>query len=98
MAKAKIRWISESEGGRAEAPVGPRYVTVSRFEDEREKYPAEAWSLVVELLSQPDSTGNTVSEVTFLADDAPSHLLYPGSKFDLFEGARHVASGVVLSQ
>ncbi len=97
IAKAEIEWVPENEGGRASPPPGPRYITVARFEDEKEKYPEEAWSLVVDFNPPQDELGPFNAHVRFLADEAPSHLLRPGSSFELYEGRKLVARGVVAS-
>lgn len=95
-AKAKLRWVPENKGGRASLPSGPRYVTVSRFEDEKEKYPAEAWSLVVDFESPLDEAGVMDATVRFLVEDAPHYLLHPGSHFELYEGLKLVAIGEII--
>ena len=56
-----------------------------------------AWSLVVKFLGQPDAARSHRVEVSFLVEEAPSHLLSDGSTFKLMEGDRIVATGVVLS-
>lgn len=92
--KAKIDWLSEEAGGRS-PPSGPRYITVARFDDEKEKYPKEAWSLVVEFSNSPDYL-ILFADVRFLVEDAPVHLLHSGSVFELYEGRKQVATGRVL--
>lgn len=94
--KAKIQWIPPENGGRQNPPAGPRYSTVARFEDIKDKWPNEAWSIVAEFLQEKDCRQNIVN-LRFLVDGGPEHLLYPGSKFDLFEGASIVAKGEVLT-
>jgi hypothetical protein len=97
--RAIIRWIPREQGGRQSPPTGPRYSTVARFEDERDKWPAEAWSLVAEFIhSYPPNGEVTLVEVRFLSDEAPAELLRPGVRFELCEGRRVVAKGVVLPQ
>ena len=90
---AQIEWLTEKEGGRLSPPSGPRYITVARFADEKEKYPAEAWSLVLEFKAPSDDPQSMIAEVHFLANDAPTYLLYNGSLFELFEGRKLVARG-----
>ncbi len=92
--KARLTWIPAT---RAELfTVGSSYTTVVRFEDEKDKYPAEAWSLVVKFDSLPDDTGTTLTSVQFLVQEAPTYLLHPGSKFELYEGRQLVASGEII--
>lgn len=94
--QAKVSWVSKQAGGRHSPPPGPRYITVARFDEDRESYPEEAWSLVLELSSPPSNSLDLIVDVSFLADDAPDHLLHPGSRFELFEGRQRVATGEVL--
>jgi hypothetical protein len=92
-----IRWMSAAEGGRNHPPEGPTYSTVARFEDERDKWPREAWSLIVEPVKSFGQGGEAVlANVRFLVDEAPRELLRPGARFELCEGRRVVAKGVVL--
>jgi hypothetical protein len=95
-AKAKIWWVPETEGGRKSPPTGPRYVTVVRFAEDTGNFNQEAWSLVVEFPETSNPAREMEAEVSFLVDEAPQHLIYPGSRFDLFEGVRIVARGEVL--
>ncbi len=94
---ARICWIPASEGGREHPPLGPRYSTVARFEQEAEKWPKEAWSIVAEFTEESADPSCVEAELWLLTKDAPSHLLQPGSKFELYEGHRMVARGEVLS-
>jgi hypothetical protein len=92
----KICWLSAAEGGREHPPLGPRYSTVARFEKEAAEWPQEAWSIVAEFTHETDESSCVVAEIRLLAHEAPSHLLDPGSKFELYEGHRVVARGEVL--
>lgn len=94
---ARIRWVSPAEGGRTHAPAGPRYSTIAKFEKEAKKWPKAAWSIVAEFKKISDDLSSVIAEVRCLSSDAPSHLLQPGSKFELYEGSRLVAHGEVLN-
>ena len=95
--KAKIKWLSVEEGGRPKPPLGPTYSTVACFEDIKDKWPDEAWSLVTEFHGLPDKSGYIVVNLRFLVEEnAPLYLLYPGSRFKLFEGHKLVALGEIL--
>lgn len=72
------------------------YITPARFEDEKDKWPKEAWSLVVEFNGPPDESLCTIADVRFLSPEGPTRLLHPGSVFELYEGRRMVARGEVL--
>lgn len=91
-----IRWVPESKGGRRLVPGDAAYSTVARFEDD-ERWPHEAWSLVVRVQRTYRDGRVTLAKVEFLVDQAPERLLGAGSRFELLEGTRRVAKGVVLS-
>ena len=94
-ADAFISWIATDEGGRQKPPTGPRYATVARFEDDP-KWPHEAWSVIVQFRKSFRDGRYVHGSVEFLADAAPRHLLKEGSRFELLEGPRRVAKGVIL--
>jgi len=98
MAKAKMNWRSQEMGGRVKPPSGSQYITVARFDDEKDKWPDEAWSLVLEFDTLPDASLSSIATVTFLVEDAPHHLLHVGSRFELFEGHKCVADGEVIEE
>lgn len=99
IATAEIRWLPVNEGGRLQPPVGPRYSTVARFEEQtEEQWKKEAWSLVVELQGRPDESGRQVAAIRFLSENGPAKWLQPSSKFSLYEGEIKVAEGVVLAE
>ena len=92
---AFIRWVPAEAGGRREVPDRCVYSTVARFEDDA-KWPHEGWSLVVRIARFYRDGRCAYAEVEFLVDDAPVELLSAGSRFELLEGNRRVAKGVVL--
>jgi hypothetical protein len=94
--QAKVCWLKEQDGGRKAPPPGPRYSTVARFGEEEDKWPQEAWSLVLEFSGPPDESLCMIADVSLLNPDGPTRLLHPGSIFELFEGRRLVARGEVL--
>lgn len=96
VAKARIYWISENEGGRQKIPNSDSYSTVACFEDIKNIYPDEAWSIVVNLKKAHVEDRTTVAEIKFLVELAPEKLLYSGSKFELYEGKKIVAFGEIL--
>ena len=77
-------------------PPGPNYSTVAKFSDQKTDWREEAWSLVIRFLAPPDPAGSHRVAVRFLADEAPGEFLAPGCRFELMEGERLVARGVVL--
>ncbi|MEO6435554.1 MAG: hypothetical protein ABIP55_07300 [Tepidisphaeraceae bacterium] len=93
-AKALVSWVPAAKGGRKRAPAGPMYSTVARFADDL-NWPAEAWSLVVRKIRDYGGGRFWFAKVEFLVDDAPHGLLKPGARFDLYEGRKFVATGLV---
>lgn len=83
-------------GGRQNPPTGNTYSTVARFEDIKDGWPDEAWSIMLEFNEEPDEDGIHYAEIHFLVENAPHEILYEGSKFDLFEGYKLVAKGIVI--
>ena len=94
--KSRVCWINKEGGGRESPPPGPRYSTAARFEDEKDKWPHEVWSLVLEFSGPPDDSLCMIADVSLLNPEAPARLLHQGCVFELFEGDRLVARGEVL--
>ena len=92
---AMISWISPQDGGRSRPPSGPTYSTLARFEEDR-RWPDESWSLWVEFEKSFRDSRLLLAKVRFLVDEAPHCLLHEGSRFELYEGAKRVAKGVIL--
>lgn len=95
--KAKIHWLRPEEGGRDSPPAGQEYSTAARFDALQERWPEEAWSVVVKILGPAGEDGFMTVGIRMLAgDEAPQELLAPGSRFELFEGRKCVARGTVV--
>ena len=94
--RARICWLKPEEGGRMSPPLGPSYSTVARFRDAKIDWPAEAWSLVLDLPDPVDASLCTIANVRFLSPEGPVALLRPGGVFELFEGRQRVAIGTIL--
>jgi len=98
--QAKIRWKTKEEGGRSKPPAGvgtPAYATVVRFKDTDEPWPPErAWSLVIEKIEAESGEYDWLANVRYLVDEAPHDELKSGREFELFEGGKCVATGVLL--
>jgi hypothetical protein len=99
--RATIHWKTQQEGGRSKPPLGagkPAYAAVVRFIDSTEPWPPQtAWSLVVEKIPELSSSRDWVANVHFLVDEAPMDELRPDRMFELYEGAKCVASGTTVS-
>ena len=95
--KATLDWHRADEGGRETIPSGKRYSTVARFEDAASDWPEVAWSIVLEKMEVVGGQRRMIATIRFLSSEAPQHLLRPGSRFELYEGRKCVAKGVVSS-
>lgn len=88
----KVYWVSSQAGGRDKLFSGSRYSTVALFPEDVEKWPDEAWSVVIEFEAPPSEQGNPSNGVvSFLADEAPIDRLRSGQVFELFEGSHMTA-------
>lgn len=94
---ARITWLTPEEGGRHQPPRGPRYVAPARFEGQAAGVEGANWSLVVDLGSPPSGSADWIAEVRYLVDEAPHELLLVGARFELYEGKKCVARGVIIS-
>ena len=94
--RAIIRWIPASRGGRRQPPLDAAgYAAPARFESD----PAGSrgdWSL--RILAAAPLRGPEVidAKISFLFADAPADLLREGERFELLEGKKVVAKGVIL--
>jgi hypothetical protein len=92
---AQIYWFTPQMGGRLYLPTG-RYSTAARFEDLSHVWPEVAWSVVLDFMTLPDEQQRmNWAKIRFLSPEAPQELLYEGCIFDLFEGQRRVATGMI---
>jgi hypothetical protein len=94
--RAILRWVPPSRGGRQRPPEpAVRYAAPARFESDPNES-LGAWSL--RIVEARELRGPEVIEarVAFVMPDAPVQLLVEGERFELLEGKRVVAKGVVL--
>lgn len=95
MAKAMITWIRQENGGRKDPPeIGTRYCPIVVF-DAMVQNKDEFWSADF-ICTEVDEKMNSIVDFAFLVEDAPMELLVNGNKFNLFEGNKKVAFGVIL--
>src|SRR5947209_7237899 len=95
-ARAILRWVPESRGGRSRPPLpAVPYTAPARFESDPQEQ-LGTWSL--RILQARELRGDEVIEVSiaFLFPDAPHDLLRDGERFELMEGRKIVAKGVIL--
>lgn len=97
-ARAIIRWVPASRGGRRQPPSpATGYCCVPRFEDDP-SFASGAWSLRIVGASEMNGPDVIDAKVSFVMPDAPHELLHEGCRFELMEGPKVVAKGVVLPQ
>jgi hypothetical protein len=98
-ARARVTWLSSSEGGRSPLPGGRRYVTIGKFPEDGPNWPDGGWSVVLEFDTPPSVQGSpSIGVATFLMDTAPHDRLRDGQRFELFEGLRRVAVVEVIAE
>jgi hypothetical protein len=95
-AQANVKWLTRSEGGRTNPPVPPTYCGIVQFEGE--DISEEAWDLCLTFYEPVDQSMITLAEVKYRVDSAPSERLVPGARFQLLEGPRVVARGIILGE
>ena len=90
---ANVHLVPQEEGGRPSLPAGKRYATISRFQEDTGTWLQEAWCIVLEFDEPPATQGNpSMARARFLAEKAPVDRLKPGRAFELYEGAKKVAT------
>lgn len=99
--EANIFWVPEDQGGRKSLPFGDKYapqiyVTTSLDEMTTCHESKEIWSIFV-LNKQVVNKNETIAELEYLADTSPDNL-FTGTKFELREGNRLVATGIILGE
>lgn len=91
-----IRWLPSDRGGRkAPPPDATGYTAPVRLESDPSGA-AITWSLRIVRSVALRGPECILAQVRFVVDEAPHHLLREGERFELQEGARVVAKGVVL--
>ena len=91
---AKINWVSKGLGGRQTLPSGNKYGPIAIIKGCELNLQEEQWSLIVEN-KEIISPLVTIAEVRYLSDKAPDNL-GSGVAFELYEGIRLVAEGIIL--
>ena len=93
--EAKICWLSETQGGRKDIPLGDKYAPIIKLTKTQYKS-NDFWSVFV-LNKKKISTNETLSNIEYLSDNAPDNLSV-GVEFVLYEGSKMVANGIVLRE
>ena len=91
---ARIKWLSKEQGGRQCLPSLDKYGAVMKVKNPTTSIENIFWSLIVENQKQVDAL-ETIAEVYYLVEEAPDNL-EKGIEFDLFEGNKLVAKGIIL--
>lgn len=95
--RAIIRWLSSQEGGRRSPPMDATgYTAPARFIQHYDEFRTEGWSLRVTEASWVEEGIVCDAKVSFDAAKAPRRWLKPGARFELLEGSKVVATGVVV--
>jgi hypothetical protein len=96
---AKIEWLSAEEGGqRTLIPVisnercDNRYCPIIVFPNS--VINGESWSAVIYVKSYIDKY-ESIARISYLSENAPFELLKKGADFELYEGRRLVANGII---
>jgi hypothetical protein len=95
-ARAVIRWVPASRGGRQQPPPSADgYTAPARFESDPQEQRG-VWSLRI-VRAKPLRGSEVIdANIQFIMPDAPHDILKEGERFELTEGRRVVAKGVVL--
>lgn len=93
--EAKICWLSETQGGRKDIPLGDKYAPIIKLTKTRHES-NDFWSVFV-FNKKKISINETLSNIEYLSDNAPDNLSV-GVEFVLYEGSKMVANGIVLRE
>jgi hypothetical protein len=89
VAEAKVHWIGEMMPS-----CGAIFSRPSRWDEQTDD---EVWSIVADI-GEATGPGELSARIRFLFEEAPQHLLHPGSRFEIFDGATKIAEGEVSSE
>ena len=92
LARVEVVWNK-----RGSLPSGPKYSSVAKVERLSDKWPQEAWSIVLYFSELGYYCQKLTTNIELLfAENAPADLLTQGERFEIYEGRRVVARGVIL--
>lgn len=99
--KTKIRWLTKEEGGRRNIiPIGIQYCPIIIFEDLEPPINADGrevlWSAEIYNI-EINEKNESYANLSYLFDNAPKQFLQIGNRFNLYEGLRLVAKGVITA-
>ncbi|MEQ1561066.1 MAG: hypothetical protein ABL933_19310 [Methyloglobulus sp.] len=85
----KVTWLASKA---VALPHCHQYITVAKFQEDKEFWEKEAWSIVLEFNTSPAKQGNPcLGTARFLVENAPVERLIRGKKFEMHEGKTKVA-------
>lgn len=100
--KAEIHWKTREESGLDAPPIGAsihHYIRQMRFADS--PYPHGAGEVEYDLVLEPDASLSEeyawIAEVHFVTDEGRKGELRPGREFELYDGWRCVATGILIN-
>jgi len=92
---AIINWLSKEQGGRGNIPpIGSRFGCIIVAKGVQLNLNEACWSLIIEI-NEKSSKFETIANVYYLSDEAPNKLC-KGYEFDLYDGTKFVANGIIL--
>jgi hypothetical protein len=92
-----IEWMSAEQGGRSSGPpIGPDYAAPAKFLAHADAWILEAWDLLVHQVECVGGSDKWLADVQFRVNEAPHEWIVPNAEFELYEGKRRVATGVIL--
>lgn len=91
---ARIKWMTEEQGGRKTIPWDDKYGPVVVIKGNLINLSETVWSLLVSN-KESISEYETIAEIKYLFENAPQNL-HRGVEFELYEGSKLVANGIVL--
>jgi len=95
-ARAIIRWVPASRGGRQQPPPSAQgYTAPARFESDPQEHRG-VWSVRVIQAKSLRGAELIDAEIQFVMPNAPHDLLKEGERFEFVEGRKVVAKGVVM--
>lgn len=94
--KAKITRVSAKDGGRSyPMAINKRYCPIIIIEDDFKH--SDNWSADIVIEYQYNNY-ESIAKISYLSEDAPFELMHDGANFELREGAKLVAHGVIYSE
>ena len=93
--QANVKWIPFEKGGRQKlVPNNTRYCPIIVFPEAKTE---DFWSAEILTNSITNDDESTI-DISFLMPEAPFELLKPGAKFELYEGKKYVAAGIMVKE